>query len=391
MRKIYLIRHGEPEGTGYAGRCLGHADPALSIRGRKESMELAGWFGIHSVEAVYTSPLLRCIETAEYIAGEGLKVYVDQELIELDAGEWEGMTFTEIKSKYPELYEKRGYAIGTVPPPGGESFVQGGDRLAAALKRILKSTGGNIAVVTHCGVSRGFLCSVLGWDMNRVLEVPQPYGGISQIQLDEQGEFRGAYEDTGFRPLLYPTCSSCRRLSEHYSVPEHIRQHEAAVARLAYQWAVRLSKLGYEINPELLRAAGLLHDIARLQPDHAKAGAQILRKEGYPAIAEIIRSHHRLERGEEVKLTERSLLFLADKMILEDRLVDMDERFRRSASKCITSEARESHRLQYHQAQAVSSCLKRALESSNEREEAMKAEDKGPAGIKLCLQEWAAG
>ena len=107
--------------------------------------------------------------------------------------------------------------------------------------------------MTHCGVSRGLMCGILGWDINRVLEVPQPYGGISRILADDDGVFRGFYEQTGVKPLLYPDHGICRRLSDRYSVPEHIRLHEAAVARLAHKWAVRLKRLGYDIDPELLR------------------------------------------------------------------------------------------------------------------------------------------
>lgn len=107
MRTIYLIRHGEPERTGHVSRCLGHTNLALSIRGRKESMELASWFKSRCVEAVYSSPLSRCMETAEYIAGEQQRVHVEEGLVELDAGEWENMEFTEIRSRYPQLYEER--------------------------------------------------------------------------------------------------------------------------------------------------------------------------------------------------------------------------------------------------------------------------------------------
>lgn len=80
-------------------------------------------------------------------------------------------------------------------------------------------------------------------------------------------------------------------------------------------------------------------------------------------MAGIIQCHHRLEGGEESGLTERTLLFLADKMTLEDRMVDIDERFRQSAPKCTTPQARENHRLQYNQAQAVRHCLESAMGS----------------------------
>ena len=162
-------------------------------------MELASWFKSRCVEAVYSSPLSRCMETAEYIAGEQQRVHVEEGLVELDAGEWENMEFTEIRSRYPQLYEERGRSIGTVPPPGGESFARGAERLQDALNRILGNTRGDVAVVTHCGVSRGLMCGILGWDINRVLEVPQPYGGISRILADDDGVFRGFYEQTGVK------------------------------------------------------------------------------------------------------------------------------------------------------------------------------------------------
>ena len=108
-------------------------------------MELASWFKSRCVEAVYSSPLSRCMETAEYIAGEQQRVHVEEGLVELDAGEWENMEFTEIRSRYPQLYEERGRSIGTVPPPGGESFARGAERLQDALNRILGNTRGDVA------------------------------------------------------------------------------------------------------------------------------------------------------------------------------------------------------------------------------------------------------
>ena len=106
------------------------------------------------MEAVYSSPLSRCMETAEYIAGEQQRVHVEEGLVELDAGEWENMEFTEIRSRYPQLYEERGRSIGTVPPPGGNPLP--GRRAASGCPEPHSwEYRGDVAVVTHCGVSRG--------------------------------------------------------------------------------------------------------------------------------------------------------------------------------------------------------------------------------------------
>ena len=131
MRTIYLIRHGEPERTGHVSRCLGHTNLALSIRGRKESMELASWFKSACVEAVYSSPLSRCMETAEYIAGEQQRVHVEEGLVELDARvNGRNMEFTEIRSRYPQLYEERG-TFHRHGPASGRGILCPGRRAAS--------------------------------------------------------------------------------------------------------------------------------------------------------------------------------------------------------------------------------------------------------------------
>ena len=118
-------------------------------------MELASWFKSRCVEAVYSSPLSRCMETAEYIAGEQQRVHVEEGLVELDAGEWENMEFTEIRSRYPQLYEETGTFHRHGPASGRGILCPGAERLQDALNRILGNTRGDVAVVTHCGVSRG--------------------------------------------------------------------------------------------------------------------------------------------------------------------------------------------------------------------------------------------
>ena len=87
-----------------------------------------------------------------------------------------------------------------------------------------------------------------------------------------------------------------------------IRDSQEAVAALAGKWAEELKEKGWKLDPELAFEAGLIHDIARLKPEHPKAGAKLLRREGYPGLAHIVRVHHGLTGGEEYRITEASLV-----------------------------------------------------------------------------------
>ena len=374
MRTIYLVRHGQTEESLGKGRCICRTDIPLSGEGRRQAQALGDWLGAelkNKQEAVqiFTSPLSRCRETAEIMAAgvqgltgaEAASAFLPMEtadsLIELSGGQWEGLPFAEIRERFPQVYEARGRSLGTVAPPGGESFLEGGGRLREAIQDILKKTEGSVPgsliLVTHSGVIRGLLCLMLGWDPASIRDIPQPCGGITRLEAGEDGSLRCRAEEIGLRPGIYPGREGCRRLWERAGLPEHIRAHQEAVAALAGKWAAELKERGWQLDPELAFEAGLVHDIARLEPEHPKAGAKLLRREGYPELARIVRVHHGLAGGEEYRLTEASLVFLADKHMQGDRLVSLEERFTKSGEKCRTPEAMDSRRRQYSQAMAI--------------------------------------
>lgn len=352
MRAVYLVRHGRADNGGKSC-CLGRTDLPLSRAGEKEAEKLRSWFAGHPVERIISSPLSRCRRTGETIAGaEGL-LEIDGDLIEMDAGRWENLPFDEIKKQYPDLYEERGKCLGLIPPPGGESFYQGGIRLYGAIQRILKQTEGDIALVSHSGVIRGLICMMMHGDPADIMDIPQPTGGITRIWAGEDGELLVNGQDVGIRPMICPDEEERSFMERKMDLPYQVRVHEEAVAGLAYQWAKELNNQGWDIDPELTRWGALLHDIARLERNHPEQGGRMLRKEGYPSVAHIIRSHHRLMQGEEYRITEASLVFLADKRMLGEREVSLRERFEQSAGKCRTAEAKFSHQLQYRQAVTI--------------------------------------
>ncbi|WP_433302317.1 bifunctional RNase H/acid phosphatase [Actinoplanes sp. CA-030573] len=150
--RIVLVRHGETALTKQ-GRYSGRGDVPLSDEGEAQAMAAGGRVaGIsRDVTAVLSSPLRRCVRTAELIAAEvgGVPVTVVDDLIECDFGEWEGLTFAEVQERWP--YELNAWLGSTsVAPPGGESFQAVAKRIRGAMATVLKAyAGGVVVVVSH--------------------------------------------------------------------------------------------------------------------------------------------------------------------------------------------------------------------------------------------------
>jgi ribonuclease H / adenosylcobalamin/alpha-ribazole phosphatase len=149
--RLILVRHGETE---YTARRLysGVGDPAMTPRGLAQARAAAARVASTGpLAAVVTSPLSRCARTAQLVADAagGVPVVTDADLIECDFGKWEGLTFTEVRERWPD--EMRAWlAAPSVAPPGGESFDEVARRVGAALTRILSSYAGErVVVVSH--------------------------------------------------------------------------------------------------------------------------------------------------------------------------------------------------------------------------------------------------
>ena len=150
--RLILVRHGETALTAQ-GRYSGRGDVPLSEQGEAQAMAAAGRVaGIaRDVTAVVTSPLMRCVRTAELIAAEvgGTDVTVIPDLIECDFGAWEGLTFAEVQERWPD--EMTAWLDSTsVAPPGGESFQAVAKRVRGALATVLSSyPSGVVVLVSH--------------------------------------------------------------------------------------------------------------------------------------------------------------------------------------------------------------------------------------------------
>ncbi|MBQ8536182.1 MAG: histidine phosphatase family protein [Clostridia bacterium] len=180
---IYLIRHAEPDYPNGEVMCLGQkSDLPLSPHGYAQAKGLGEIFRSIDVEAVYSSPLLRARQTAEQIAGLLRPLHMLNELIELDGGEWDGLTLCEIQKRYPQYFEhKQEFSC----PPGGESDQQGLARILPALSYVEQRTKRSAVMVAHGGINRLLLCSLLGEPTCKKKKLVQEFGAINVLRWSD--------------------------------------------------------------------------------------------------------------------------------------------------------------------------------------------------------------
>lgn len=150
--RIHLIRHGKTE-ANEKGIYIGNTDFPLSEEGRRELADKLDEFEYPRVQRVYSSPLKRCLETAE-ILFEKCETIAVHDLRELDFGEFEGKSVEELINRDDYKEWLKGGIDNS--PPGGESIGEMIARVYQALDRIILNMMNDdieeAAIVTHSGI-----------------------------------------------------------------------------------------------------------------------------------------------------------------------------------------------------------------------------------------------
>jgi probable phosphoglycerate mutase len=151
--RIIAIRHGETDWNA-AMRIQGQLDIGLNDAGRWQALRLAEALADEALDAVYSSDLARARETAQAVAGNaGLEVRTDVGLRERGFGVFEGLTFAEIKQRFPEPARRWRQRDASFGPEGGETLTAFHCRAVASVTALAaKHRGQHIAVVAHVGV-----------------------------------------------------------------------------------------------------------------------------------------------------------------------------------------------------------------------------------------------
>ncbi|MGC9442294.1 bifunctional RNase H/acid phosphatase [Streptomyces sp. WG5] len=161
-----LLRHGETPLTPqkrFSGS--GGSDPSLSSVGREQAEKVAASLARRgTIQAVVASPLARTRETAGIVAARlGLAVTVDEGLRETDFGAWEGLTFGEVRERYPDDMDAWLSSPDAEPTGGGESFAATGARVAVTRDRLAAAYAGRtVLLVSHVTPIKTFVRLALG-------------------------------------------------------------------------------------------------------------------------------------------------------------------------------------------------------------------------------------
>jgi ribonuclease H / adenosylcobalamin/alpha-ribazole phosphatase len=187
--RLILVRHAEPD-EEVRDRIYGRLDQELSERGCEHAATIAAELERESIAAVYTSPRLRALATAEPLAARlDLDARVEDDLREIDFGELEGLTLAEAVERYPA--ESRWTAApARVLFPGGESVAALRARAIAAAQSIAaRHEGETAAAFTHAVVIRAILADALAMPPDALFRLDQSYGGISVVEWFDGNPF----------------------------------------------------------------------------------------------------------------------------------------------------------------------------------------------------------
>ncbi len=164
VRKVFVVRHGQSEGNAQK-RISGQLNPSLTFKGKQQARWLAEVLRGEKLTAIYSSPLVRAVDTAKPTALQHkLNIQTRDEFKEIHLGILQGRYRDERDPEAKKLWKtwQQNKVSGKVPD--GESFVDLEQRVTPCLERVLtENSEGVLLIVAHRSVVRVMLGKLMGW------------------------------------------------------------------------------------------------------------------------------------------------------------------------------------------------------------------------------------
>lgn len=186
--RLYLIRHGQVKGHEER-RYNGHTDVALTDLGIEQYHQLKDRLTDSRIAACYSSDLTRCRVGADIICEPfGIQPVHRRELREVNIGIWEGLTWQEIQSRWPDDWQARLNDLVNYRVPQGENLIEVRERVMPVVAEMLeRHSGQEILLVGHGGINRVILLETIGAPLANMFFVEQNYGCLNIIDFYGDG------------------------------------------------------------------------------------------------------------------------------------------------------------------------------------------------------------
>jgi molybdenum cofactor cytidylyltransferase len=161
------------------------------------------------------------------------------------------------------------------------------------------------------------------------------------FDIDISDDLREAEER--LKKMDVPTKEECEIIIDKiHPMPSPLRRHCEKVTEVATAIGKRLQQCGQTIDLELLRAATMMHDLAKGMPNHEKQACRMLHDMGFGPVGNLIADHTELLNADGKTTLEEKIVYLADKFVEEDRLISLEERYRTTGRRfTVTSEIKD--------------------------------------------------
>jgi probable phosphoglycerate mutase len=190
---IVFVRHGETA-PNRDGLVLGRADPVLTERGEEQARRVAELLRGERVTHLWTSPLGRAVQTAAAISdATGCEATVDDRLLEVDWGAWEGRHVSQVGHAELERYRAAGGEA-----PLGESLAVVRNRVVSFCQDVVGEIGDGVGVaVTHVSPIKAAVAWVLGTEDTAAMKMFLGLASVTRIGHRESGPILLSFNETG--------------------------------------------------------------------------------------------------------------------------------------------------------------------------------------------------
>lgn len=318
---VFLLRHGETQFNAEK-RVQGQLQNPLNAKGKKQAKELHHFFETVPVDAVYSSPLKRAIQTAKTVFPEH-EIQTETGFREREYGVLEGMKWENAEKRYPKelkQYEKN----RDLTLEGAESTEHVQERAKKSIEKIItQHNGKKIAIVGHGFLNKALLAAVLGWSKEKMAKTHQFNASINELVFENKKwrlvKTNSTEHLTSKKLPIRAIEKTIKQWEKKNDFKSHDFLHVKRVAMGAKWFAKELGLNPYQ--QELAYIAGLVHDLGRPKTekvDHAESSVRLaekllhrfdLTKQEIDSVLDLVNAH-RIGKTE----SEKQVVFLADKL-----------------------------------------------------------------------------